>query len=779
MRITRLVSLALSVITAAAVSMPTTVSAAADPPSPAAAPSLEAVFNKPVPTGTAGYGRTIENKLKELIGKATPTSRIRVSLYIMEDREIADALIAAQARGTDVRVLSERCRWSGPNLDCAVPLPEVQRLAQSLGNGPDNRPRVVLCNKGCMQTKDINHDKFWLFSEVSDGRTNVAVQSSHNLSKTSPGLADNMLISSNDAQIHQGYEHTWDTMLSKEIAGETAAIWPQVDAGGTGDFSGHAGKAAGWRFPRSATQGGVVNDPVARSIRALDCATRPQVHIAMASWGGRTEVDAAIKDKIDNGAVGGNRCAFRILVAGSPEKALALEPNAAHPNRDVQVWAVTMNQLNGASGGLHSKYTLLSWEDAAGPHRVVHTGSDNFNNPAVTSADETHLRITDARIYDDFKANWDWLRAQNDLTANGLTALPFLATYPRETPSSAPYSARPFTFGTTGHNTFRDPKNSPQVISSPAGAAHRTARGDVNGDGVPDLVTLNDEGVKAGKATFSLETFLGKPDGRYSAGTTSWSANSDWGWFTSMRLTSGDYNGDGRDDIAALYTYAGNGDRWKIFTFLAHSDGTFSGPKTGYENTSGFARTSEMQLVSGKFDPDGRDDIAVLSSADGLGLHTFTAKADGTFNPPFRSWTTTNTGASYWGAPERTRIVSGNFDGKGGADIAALYDYEGGSAVGLHTFLSKADGGFHAPFQAWKVTNTPDNRWGTADRMRLTTGDLNGDGIDDIASLYGFTTVPEMAVHIFGGRPDGTFNPPFRGWVGAGYTWGNIQVPAA
>ncbi|MFB6625559.1 phospholipase D-like domain-containing protein [Streptomyces sp. NPDC056374] len=784
MRIKKLAALALSAVTAAVVSLsvPATAATSAGLPAVAAAtqvtlaemPPLEAVFNNPLPKGTAGFDRTIENRLLHLIGKATPTSSIRVSLYEMEDAEIVDALIAARTRGTDVRVLSERCPWGEENR-CGTSLPQAGRLAQALGKLPDGTPRVVLCEMGCMQTKDINHDKFWLFSQLSDGVTevaNVAVQSSHNLGATTAGLADNMVVSARDAQIYQGYEHTWNTMRAKELAGETAGLWPEVDVAGTGDFSGHAGTVAGWRYPRVAKSGTVVNDPVARSIAALDCATGPEVHIAMASWGGRTEVDKALLGKVDEVGANGKRCAFRILTAGTPKLAADLEPNAAHPDRDVQLWTVTQNQLNGASGGLHSKYVLLSWDDAAGAHRVVHTGSDNFSNPAVTAADESSLRLTDARIYSDFRANWDLLRAQNDLTANNLTDIPFLYEY------SSKGTAQPFTFGTTEFGTFRNPKH-PPVESTATALGRKSVKGDFNGDGVLDIVTLNDEGTSAstGKKTFSFETFRGKPDGRYATGVKSWTANSDWGWYSSMRLTSGDYNGDGRDDVAALYTRAGAGDVWSFYTFLAQPDGTFTGPKRAFDSVAGWGKTSQMKIVSGKFDSDQRDDIAALYTyADGgLGLHTFTAKDDGTFNASFRSWYVTNNDGQFWGSGDRTTIVSGDFDGNGRDDIGALYDYESG-AVGLHTFTSKVDGSFNAPVGSWK-----EEGWGSATSMKLTTGDFNGDGRDDIASLYKYSvTAPNpvpMAVHIFGTKADGTFTAPFRGWYGTSFPPDSIQLP--
>ena len=762
--IRKLAALALSAVTAAVMAVSASPAVADE-----SAPSLEVVFNKPTPRGTAGYDRAIENRLVQLIGQATPTSGIRVSLYEMEDAQVVDALIAAKGRGVDVRVLSERCPWTSQR--CSTVLPEATRLAGALGNAPDGKPRVILCRNGCMRTEnEINHDKFWMFSEVSDGqttKTNVVVQSSHNLGATTPGLADNMVISSGDASLFQGYEHTWNTMRANELANVADGLWPEVDTAGTGDFSGHGGKVAAWRYPRQAKVGTVVNDPVARSIAALDCSTGPEIHIAMAAWNGRTEVDKALLAKVDEVGANGKRCKVRMVTAGAQAAPLALEPDAAHPHRDVQLWAVTNNQLNGASGGLHSKYMLLSWDDADGAHRVVHTGSDNFNNAAVGSADESALRITDPAVYGAFKTNWEWLRSQNDLSADALTDIPFLYEYGTK-------EVTPFTFGTTEYGTFRDPKHS--GFKSPAPLSRKSVKGDFNGDGVLDVVTLNDDGLDAqGKKAFSFETFLGKPDGRYFPGVTSWKANSDWGWYSSMRLTSGDYNGDGRDDVAALYTRAGTGDDWSYYTFLAQPDGTFTGPKRAFDSLPGWGRTSQMKIVSGKFTPDQRDDIAVLYTyADGdLGLHTFVSKEDGTFNASFGSW---RVEAGVWGSGDRVTIVSGNFDGVGGEDIAALYDYADG-AVGLHTFLSRADGGFNAPFGSWKEAG-----WGSAERMRLTTGDFDNDRRDDIASLYEYPfTSPDdamMAVHIISTQASGKFNTPYRGWYGK-YLAASVTVPTS
>ncbi|KOV27337.1 hypothetical protein ADK58_13270, partial [Streptomyces sp. XY152] len=67
-------------------------------------------------------------------------------------------------------------------------------------------------------------------------------------------------------------------------------------------------------------------------------------------------------------------------------------------------------------------------------------------------------------------------------------------------------------------------------------------------------------------------------------------------------------------------------------------------------------------------------------------------------------------------------------------DVAALYDngvsLEGGNRTSLYTFLSNSTG-FEAPVGNWISSGSF-----TWSKSRLTAGDYNGDGKDDIAILY-------------------------------------------
>jgi hypothetical protein len=74
------------------------------------------------------------------------------------------------------------------------------------------------------------------------------------------------------------------------------------------------------------------------------------------------------------------------------------------------------------------------------------------------------------------------------------------------------------------------------------------------------------------------------------------------------RLVAGDFNGDGRADVAAEYDY-GSGNTG-LFVWWANPDGTFSNAqRVWFENVGGFA-AGATRLVAGDFNGDGRADMA-------------------------------------------------------------------------------------------------------------------------------------------------------------------------
>lgn len=273
--------------------------------------------------------------------------------------------------------------------------------------------------------------------------------------------------------------------------------------------------------------------------------------------------------------------------------------------------------------------------------------------------------------------------------------------------------------------------------------------GDFNGDGIGDVAAFYgyDDG------TVSLLTWLGRGDGTFSEHFTSWSVEPKNWTFDAITAQAGDFNGDGRDDIAAWYDYR-NGDD-KLFTFLANSGGGFAAPVSSFARTEADGWVVErMKLATGDFNGDGRDDLGVLDSyiAGTVRLVAFTGTPDGGFAEPVSGWQSTG-----WQF-DRVSVVSGDFDGDGRDEFATWYDYADEHDA-LFAFGLDATGGFA---DQRELFNAPKGYYDRA-RMYLVSGDYNGDGRDDVGALYGYGGGTVTAL-TFTARADGTLVDALHSW---------------
>ncbi len=152
----------------------------------------------------------------------------------------------------------------------------------------------------------------------------------------------------------------------------------------------------------------------------------------------------------------------------------------------------------------------------------------------------------------------------------------------------------------------------------------------------------------------------------------------------------------------------------------------------GWQQGSGYdlANVGD-RMVSGDFTCDGVDDIAAGYDAGGaLRLDVWDGKAT-TAGP--QNWGTAAIAPSAVGA----RMVAGDFDGNGCADIALFEAVAGTTGARIHRFLS--DGS--------TFTKTTSGDWSTATGYDLTkvagrmaAGDVDADGRDDIVTAYDYGT---------------------------------------
>jgi hypothetical protein len=311
-----------------------------------------------------------------------------------------------------------------------------------------------------------------------------------------------------------------------------------------------------------------------------------------------------------------------------------------------------------------------------------------------------------------------------------------------------------------GDGTFQAP------VSFPTGPfPNCVAVADLNGDGIPDLITANYDYSSNG----SVSVLLGNGDGTFQAPQTFATDSSTVG------VAVGDFNGDGIPDLVTVNrqhsdvsVLRGNGDgtfqapvrypvglnpedvvvadlqgdgvlglitanynAGTVSVLRGNGDGTFQ-PAVSY--AVGAKPTS---VVVGDFTGNGVLDLAVTNDYTGGGIYLLWGNGDGTF----QSQATKLDTGGVW----TYGLAAADFNHDGVLDLVA----GSGSvpAYKLNVLLGNGDGSFQAPTQVNLLSYTD----------VLVTGDFEGNGFPDVAVATGSTYSVCVA------RNDGNWSPTAHG----------------
>jgi hypothetical protein len=227
------------------------------------------------------------------------------------------------------------------------------------------------------------------------------------------------------------------------------------------------------------------------------------------------------------------------------------------------------------------------------------------------------------------------------------------------------------------------------------------AAADLNKDGNPDLITVNDTVTESGSASISV--LIGNAEGTFKA-PVSYTLPGDVG----VSAVIDDFNGDGIPDIVASSQATGVDE----LSFLeGNGDGTFKAAKSvKLKPPTGIVAgdNAYFGLISADLRGNGKKDLV---TAAGIILFGY---GNGTFAQSSKLVYTSSFATSEFGP----NVVAADFNKDGKIDLA----FDNGESIGI--YLGKGDGTFTAGEAYGTINNTG----------YLTATDLDGDGNIDLYS---------------------------------------------
>ncbi|WAL93288.1 FG-GAP and VCBS repeat-containing protein [Streptomyces sp. Je 1-369] len=294
------------------------------------------------------------------------------------------------------------------------------------------------------------------------------------------------------------------------------------------------------------------------------------------------------------------------------------------------------------------------------------------------------------------------------------------------------------------------------------------AAADFDGDGYGDLaVAATGENGTQGADQGAVTILWGSASG-LSKGTNLPNKNPDSHNYMGKDLATGDFNGDGKQDLAVI-----NGSKTYVYRGPLKRSGT-TGAVTKLDKTTSFYATA---LISGKVNGDKKTDLAIIGDV----VSPEKIASDAWF---IKGGTSSLTS----GKTLRLESESGNGGSseRGGDGVIADFNKDGYGDIAIGTALYSKHkgrvsvwyGASAGPSRSARLTQATSGVAGSPESgdefgSSVSAGDVNGDGYADLAVGVGGEKIDDKddagGVHVFKGRSSGL--------TGAGSQWFARNTP--
>lgn len=360
------------------------------------------IFNNPM--GTTAEQNAIRAKILAYVGSAPADSSIKVALYHLWDREVAQALADARQRGVHVQMVLDESTVSSRPSDVSYGI-----LRDALGTDTTQGSFVTLCPEGksCLGRPEfgasINHNKFWLFSQV-DGASDVVLQTSSNMSPSAySAFWNDAYVVAYNTGIHNAYSGYFSALVGKDWENwrYTSSAWSPYKA---------------YFFPYYPGTGNTT-DTIWNTLDNVTCtytqdgATKhTKVRVAMFKFTRQGVADKLVELKKAG-------CSVELVYTSTDSKdssgsagtwetlhsVSGLSPICYYDDHD--------NNPATAARIVHSKYLLIDGKYDGAVNKVLWTGSHNYSGPALRENDEALLKVDDSAAHDAYVANFNTVKA--------------------------------------------------------------------------------------------------------------------------------------------------------------------------------------------------------------------------------------------------------------------------------------------------------------------------------------------------------------------------------